>query len=484
MINKAIKVAYSHTDSIYKYDPATIYYDYQYILLENIYCPLITFNPEGELVSSIAQRFEWIGNDVHIKIRDTLKTIDGHEISAVDVEASLKRLFILQSNTHGDLKQMLCGDTKLSNLEDVCPNLQIKDAKTIVMRFKKIDPFLFSMLTSADFSIIPKNSIDSKTLKIVDYRNTSGPYYVEKDNGSGNIDLSANPGHFYYDKNMPQKVEIKNSEVNGKNHSLDMFEKGSIDLLTTIDSTPLDTIINYSQTHNDINLFKTIPIRLEALTFTATGETKLTREERFEIAGLIKGAILPHLLTNKGKEATIQIFPPFGQGALTREQIKDLEERFRAVKLKTCYKKFTVWNLSKDTWPQLQKIFPNAEFKYVMALPGRIDYKANGLQEPELFFHRTDTSIKEDISLFSYYMSGYLFSIHGAAGQRWINKYIETESLDERMKMFNELHYATLSKAITIPLTFSPYVALVRKPWEFKFLNLHAGTTFWRLRCN
>ena len=480
-----LNVAFPNNGAISDYDPAKIRYDYQYILLENLYSTLITYSQEGELVSSIAERFEWVGNEVHLIVRNSLKTIDGYEINAKDVEMSLKRLFLLQSNMHGDLKKMLCGNAELKNLEDTCPNLEIKDSHTIVMKFQKKDPFLFSMLTSADFSIIPRRSIDAKALNIIDYRNTSGPYYVEKDNGNGNMALAANPQHYNYSKNMPQKIKlVPSSRTNDSNSSLELFKKGLVDLITTIDTVKPPEIIAYAETQNNTNLFKTIPIQLESIRFTPTGEAKFSVKERFEISALMKKAILPDLLKGKGKEATIQIFPPFGQGTLTREQIQEIETEFNAVKATTFTKKFTAWNLPKDTWIKLKQYFPNAEFKHVRGVPGLVDYKANNLEEPELFFSTCDTSIKEDVSLFSYYMNGYFFSIHGKEGAKWIDNYVATESLETRMKLFNKLHYDTLSKAITIPLTFAPYVAIVRKPWRFNFLTLHAGTTLWRLRCD
>jgi len=484
MKNNNLKVAFPQTALIHEYDPAKIYYAHQYILLENLYCSLMNYSLTGELVSSIAERFEWIGSDAYFTLRKGLKTVDGHEINARDVEVSLKRLFILQSNTHGDLKKVLCGKSELKEIGDICPNLLVKDDYTVVMKLKKRDPFLFSMLTSADFSIIPRRAIDFKTLKILDYQNTSGPYYVRKDNGGGNIELEANLGHFYYSKDMPQKVKFIPSLIDGKSNSIRMFKEKKVDFVTTLDGSLASEVLDSPKTRNDVNLFKSIPIKLIAITFTPAGESRFSVAERFTIASLAKKAVLPFYLNRKGAESTIQIFPSFGQGALTGGQINTLQKKFSLTKADTFKKRFTAWNFPKESLAELSRYFPNAEFKQVKGLPGRIDYKGNSLSEPELFLQWTDTSIKEDISFFSYYMTGYFFSIHGAAGAAWIKRYSETADLDRRMKMCNKLHYDTVSKAITVPLTLSPYVAFARKPWKFRFLTLHAGTTFWRLRCN
>ena len=478
-----LRVAFPANDAISDYDPSKIHYAHQYIILENLYSQLVGYDIKGEIVSGIAERFEWVGNEVWFYIRRGLKTIDGNEITARDAELSLKRLFILQSNTHGDISRVLCGKKGIKTLSEKCENMRVEDDYTLVLVFPQKDPFLFSMLTSVDFSVLPERSIDHKTLKIIDYRNTSGPYYAEKTPASTTLELTANPGHFLYSDKMPVKIRLVPSRVDKKSISLTLFKEGKVDMLTTAETAGTESIRKYAEETKDVEMFKTIPIELAALTFTPSGVSRHTVAERFVIAALIKRALLPSL-TAGGAESTIQLFPPFGQGALTESQLASLNARFESVKNSVFSGKFTIWNLPRDSWTELQKIFPNADFKYVMAIPGHADYKALGLKEPDLFFHRTDTSIKEDISFFSYYMSGYFFSIHGEKGASWIKKYSRTENLGNRMKMLNQLHYETLSEAITIPLTFSPYIAIVKKPWRFDFFNLHAGTTFWRMRCN
>ena len=482
MNTTVLRVAFPANDDVFSYDPSKIFYAHQYILLENLFSQLVTYDTKGEIVSGIAERFEWAGSDARFVLRKNLTTIDGDKIDAHDVVLSMKRLFILQSNTHGDLGRLLCGGKILKSLEDNCENLCVENDYTLVMHFPRKDPFLFSMLTSVDFSVLPKRSVDNKTLKIIDFRNTSGPYYVEGKTGSTDIELAANPSHFCFSNKMPQRVKIVPALEDKRSRSLQLFKERSVDMLTTAEISNSAEIMKYSEASGDVELFKTIPIKLAALTFTPTGVLRLSIEERFQISALIKKIILPKLLNGGGAEAAPQLFPSFGQGALSSTQLKELESKSAMGKEDVFKGKFTVWNLPKDYWPDLQKHFPNAEFKYIMALPGHADYKKLGLEEPELFFHRTDTSIKEDISFFSYYMSGYFFSVHGEKGAAWVSDYAKTENLETRMRILNQLHFDTLISAITVPLTFSPYVAAVRKPWHFDFFALHAGTTFWRLK--
>ena len=483
MVTPQLRVAFPANDKLSDYDPAKIHYAHQYILLENLYSQLVGYDTKGEIVSGLAEKFEWVGSEVRFQIRKGLKTIDGREITARDAELSLKRLFILQSNTHGDISRAICGGKIIKKLSDKCENMLVKDSHTLILRFPHKDPFLFSMLTSVDFSVIPEKSFDHKTLKITDYKNTSGPYYAINSSTSGNIELAANPVHYHYSDRMPVKVLLLSSLSGAKSASLDLFKESKVDMLTTADIGGAETIRKYAESAGGVEMFKTIPIKLAALTFTPTGVSRLSVDERFIITALIKKTLLPSLAAG-GAEPTTQLFPPFGQGALSESQLNLVNARFEKVTDTVFPGKFTAWNLPKDSWPALKEVFPNADFKYVTAIPGHADYKALGLQEPDLFLRRTDTSIKEDISFFSYYMSGYFFSIHGKKGAEWVNKYSKTENLADRMKMLNKLHYDTLAGAITVPLTFSSYVAIARKPWRFDFFDLHAGTTFWRMRCN
>lgn len=481
MLIPQLRVAFPSKDKLSNYDPAKIYYAHQYILLENLYSQLVGYDTKGEIVSGIAEKFEWVGNEVRLQIRKGLKTIDGDEITAHDAELSLKRLFILQSNTHGDISRSLCGGKIIKKLSDKCENMLVEGNHTLVLHFPHKDPFLFSMLTSVDFSVIPAKSFDHETLKIIDYKNTSGPYYVANTSTPDSIELAANPGHYQYSDRMPTNVLIISSLTGKKYAPLDLFKERKVDMLTTADMWDAETILKHAESTSGVELFKTIPINLAAITFTPTGVSRLSVDERFIITALIKKTLLPSLTTG-GAEPATQLFPPFGQGALTEPQLNSINARFEKVTDTVFNGKFTAWNL--DSVPALQRIFPNADFKHSPGIPGHVDYKALGQEEPDLFFHRTDTSIKEDISFFAYYMSGYFFSIHGEEGEAWIKKYSRIENLDARMKMLNKLHYDTLSEAITVPLTFSPYVAIARKPWHFEFFNLHAGTTFWRMRWN
>ena len=108
MEKSVFRVAFPHRRPASAYDPAKIPYDSHYFFLQNIYSPLVEYSLNGELVSAVAEKFQWIGTEAHFKIRPDLRTIDGDKIDANDAAMSFKRLFMIGGNTHGDLKRMLC----------------------------------------------------------------------------------------------------------------------------------------------------------------------------------------------------------------------------------------------------------------------------------------------------------------------------------------------------------------------------------------
>lgn len=480
-----LKVAYPFNHLISSYDPAKIHYDSQYVLLENLYSSLIVYNSDNQLVSGLAERFYWQGNEAWFELRKGVRTVDGYEITAKDVENSFKRLFILGTNTHGDLKKDLCGNVNIKKLSDKCKNLIVKDKYTVVMRFKEHNPFLFSMLTSMDFGIVPEISIDKKTLNITDYRNTSGAYYVDRDLGEGNFILLANHNHFLHKDNTAKVVEIKNSVINGENKSLEMFKKGEVDLITTINGGIISDVLSYHQDNKKrSNLFETYKIHLIHLTFTPTGVKNFSLDERFRIVSLLRKIIISDYKDKRGFEEEYQLFPDFGGGALTKEQLSKITKKIN-MDVERFDKKIDIWGFPRlakgNIMDIIKKKFPKAEIHIVRGIPGYVDYKKVGLKEPDIYFSGGDVSIKEDVTLIAYYMSGYFFHIHGEEGKRWIERYKAEKDVRERLKMFNELHYKTLSKCVTVPIGFTPYVAIVKKPWEFDYSRIYAGNPFWRI---
>jgi len=138
---------------------------------------------------------------VSIFFKNPSKTIDGYVIDAASVKASLDRIMLSETNTHGTLKFYL-DNANNKPIKASEGQLSIKVAKA------QWAPFVLNLLTSMDFSIVPKESLDSTGTKIIDYRNTSGFYFVETSDNNGNLLLKANSKHINYTGTMPDTVKF------------------------------------------------------------------------------------------------------------------------------------------------------------------------------------------------------------------------------------------------------------------------------------
>lgn len=483
------RVAFKYDKAAEFYDPTNISFAPEYDFLENIYSTLVEYSPAGELVGSLADSFEWVGTEARFRIRPDLQTIDGKSIDANDVEASFKRLFILGGNTHGDLKDVICPDNNLKSLSDKCPGMEVRDSgQTFVFKLKEKKVFLFPMLTSIDFAIIPTDSIDKSTLKIKDYRNTSGPYFVSKDSPAGEVELSANPRHFHYSRKIPQEVIFVPAGKTGPLESLDLFSKNKADFITTIDSIPPDIIIDYAAKHSgEVSLHTTHALDTFLLIFTAKGMRTFSETERFAIGNEYRKLFLMDCMKKPGYEAAEQVFPAFVGGGLSEEQLAVIRAKMSGVVTRAIKgRKLDIWNVnftaSFDTIEtEFKKIFPGATMQRLRKIPGRVDYAIEKLNEPDFYLMRTDMGFQEDINLLSYYFGIDFFYLDKAERKNWLRKYITTHDKNERLVRLRELHFNTLSKAAIIPLAKAPYTALARKPWGFNMSKYHANDPVWRI---
>lgn len=477
----SMKVASSFIDPVNNLDTSRILYQTEYMLLDNIYSPLVEYSSEGKLVSGLAEKFEWDGNNAVFKIRPNIRTISGEEITAEDAAVSIKRLLILQSNTHGNLKQILCKDLKLLKTKDFCPGIQVLDKHTMVLRFPKREFFLFPELTSIDFAVIPKKAIDPVTLKIIDYKNTSGPYYVDKDLGNGYIELKANPFHYHFSSKMPQKIKLIPSGQKDSKESIFLFSNKSIDHITTKDPSAWMPY-EYAKAHKYTNIHETYPIHMYVIVFTNKGMNNLTKSERFLIGQTLKMLFLKKYLKRPGYQEAWQIIPIFGEGRLLKTQEEILKKSFKNLKIKILNKKFTCWNYFGAENAELKNFFPNGNFIWSSDMP--TPDKDKNADYPDCYLYQGDASFYEDIGFISYYMSLDFWDIPKNKKMGWIRNYENNSSKKDRLNILRELHFKSLLSGKIFPIAFRPYYALTRKPWRMDFPKYFAKNPLWKISKN
>ncbi len=484
-----MKVSFPYNQPVSFYDPQKIYLSPEYTFLENIYSTLIQKDTDGTLKPSVADDFFWNGNHAHFKIKNDLKTKDGHTIDAFDVEVTLKRNLILGGNTHGNLKAMLCPDVQLKDLDSDCRSIQvIRDRNEIVLKFTEPKFYLFSMLTGMDFAIIPRASLDPISLKIIDYRQTSGPYYVDADHGNGNIHLSANPNHFHYSKDMPLQVILVPTCNSSLDESIRLFSDNKIDLITTIDQAPHEEILKYAQ-KNEVSVHVTDPLRSFMIHFTKKGLSRFSIAQRLAFAKKLKQNLLELFNDRLRYESLNSIFPNLAFCSLSAEQSSAIENLISSLP-ESEFSSPMVGAMLRcpqidPCSPILIRKLPQVKFYVTDQHPGFAnERRAENLHDDELDFYiaGTDMGMTEDVGLISYAANAGFFDLNGKTPRDWLLNYLDERDPNTRKEVLIDLHYATIVNAVTVPLMISPYVSMAKKNWKFNHSTIFASDAIWRMR--
>ena len=482
--SKNLRVAFPSNSNIEKYEPTQIHFAYQYIFLESIYSPLIELsNDTGSPVASIAREYYWKGSELHMVIRDDLKTVDGYNIGIDDVVTSLKRLLILSRNTHGDFKSLLCPDVELTNLEQNCPSM-VADGNTLILKLVAHRDFLIPMLASIDFAIIPRTSIDPQSLKIVDYRNTSGPYYVAKDNGKGHITLKANPQHFHFNNRMAPEITLVPTKGMSREQVVEHYNKGEYDHITTIEGIPIEAFKRIERKENRFH--ESIYIQTEIAYITEQGKKRLPLIKRLAFAKALQKSFHHHYKNKDGYKTIRQFFLPLGHQGLSPKEEYLLEQKFDSIPMEESGEGVSL-GIFKSHPKILQKYhtisktyMPNLRVERAKAIPAFSQLADKDI--PDYIIVNTDSGFLEDIGLLSYTINAGYFGLFPREGKAWLEDYMNTPEKNERLKKLKTMHLKSLMEGLMLPLLSTPYLAVTRKPWHPELSALFANNPLWKIR--
>ncbi len=479
---RTLRVAFPVKLKAAAYEPTNINLDHEYIFLENVFSPLVEISKDGSIESGVAEKMDWIGDELKLTIRKTLKTASGKQITPDDVVFSLKRLLVLSGNTHGNFKDIVCPGVNLKTVEDDCPGIR-KDQDSVYLNAKGRKSFLMPMLGAIDFAVIPRSSVDPKTLKIVDFSETSGPYWLEKEDESGEATLKLNPHHYFASKDVAEKIVFVPTDTTKPESSLKDLEEGRVDHLTTIDASKADKIIRFAQKHPDFESHVTMKIRSLFIVFTERGRKELSSDERRYIGDKMKTVFSSIYAEIPGFEQRAEFFPSLGEGGLTQAQREKLES-MRELKKAEPKKHFKIGIIKRtgyEEWANpIAAALPQAECYKETNVP---DFKKYDRPDdvPHAWIASTDTGFMEDISLISYSLNAGLLGLSKEQRSKWLADYMATDDKGSRINKLKELHYQALAEPAIVPLIASPYAALARKPWKIELSDLYANNQLWRI---
>ena len=486
VMSDTLRVAFPRNTSAKNYEPTRIHLAPEYIFLENTFSPLVELSPEDASIrSGVAEKWEWSNDELHFFIRDGLKTIDGKAITAEDAAFSLKRLLVKTQNTHGNLKDLVCGGADVKSIEDACEGIAFK-GNELILKIAGKSAFILPMLSGIDFAIIPKSSVDPKTLDIIDYRNTSGPYYVSKDSETGNIEFAANPGHYHYSKDIPQKIQMIPVDPKDKSGSLQLFKDGQIDFITTIDSARSEEVYELGQASSGSVFHSTANIRTYSLFFSERGIKELSRDQRILIGQKIKQSINDFFLKLPGYENTNQFFPQSGDGAIDTALAKQIAERpLPELSLKKIKFWMTIVRVGNQEIykKQISAALPFAIVTEGTTLPAFQEFDTLS-DMPHAHISGPDTGFNEDISLISYSLTAGFFGLSEKERQAWLAEYMSKPRKDDRIQMLQKIHEDALREALLVPLFSGPYTALARSGWKIHLSKILANNPLWLITKN
>lgn len=482
--NSEIRVAFPYNKSAKFYEPTRIHLAPEYIFLENTFSPLVEVSPKDAAIKpGIAESWSWNGSEIRLKIRTGLKTIDGYEITAKDAEFSLKRVLVKTGNTHGNFQSLVCGAANLKSVDDKCDGIRV-EGNDLILKVTGKSAFILPMLTGIDFAIIPRRSVDPATLDIVDYRNTSGPYYVSKDDENGNLELSINPAHYHANDKIPQTIKLMPVDRTDKTASLKLFEDKKVDLVTTIDAARPEEVIGLANRMKNATLHTTANIRSIVLVFTERGLKELSADQRLTIGNKVREALVPYFKTLPGYEVAAQFFPSYSEGALSDEVVKKLSQ-LSASKLESLDKplKMTVVRVGDISAFRslLKEKLPTIQVGEGQNVPAFSKY-ANESEMPHMFIGGPDTGYSEDISLISYALVSGTFGMNSKERSAWLAKYMAEPEKENRLKLLRQIHEASIREGVLVPLLACPYTALAQNGWQIGLSQLFANNPIWLIK--
>ena len=475
-----LKVAFTGQKRVDSYDPAHIRFAPEYFLLESLYSTLIERPDDGGgSIPSVAKEYYWKGNDLHFVIREDLTTIDGHSITIDDVLFSLKRLIILSENTHGDFKNLICPDAELKSVEEDCPRM-VKKGNTLILKMDAQWDFLIPMLAAIDFAIIPRRSVDPKTLKITDYRNTSGPYYVKKDEGKGNILLCANPQHFHFHKDMAEQIALIPTAGMNQKKVLNLFNANEINCVSALSMISFNELKNIDR--SNVHIHETIPIRMKLAYITEKGKRRLPLEKRLAFAKLLQQSFHAYYADKEGYENSKQFFLPFGQdGPVLDEKMESVDTEI--VRLGEDIF-LGIYESKENGLEALSKIaktgMPKLNTAQAKGLPAFTNLSDE--DTPDYIIVKTDSGHPGNLNLLSYTMNSGLFGLSKEEGKAWLKDYMKAVDKKERDKKLKKMELDSLLQGWMVPLFSTPYITITKKPWEAQLSNFYPNSPLWKIR--
>jgi hypothetical protein len=459
--------------SIESLDTALIRTADEYLILQNLFSPLFQSTDSGQIEGILVDSVEWQDNSLIVRMKSGLTTVDGHGIDARDAVFSLKRLMILQSNTHARLTDLFRECASLNSVDEDCTGVRLIDNLTFSLRPDNEKIWLLETLTSQDFGVIPRLSVDQKTLKIVDYRNTSGPYFVSESFSEHGFRVQAHDKHPLFEgrEGFPKSALFKALVGRAAESLSRSFLEGSFTYYPKYFAPGASELAKIrSQEPDAVDEHSTQISFTRAIRFTARGMKELNQDERFRIGNTFFEALsAPYRRDGLLLSPLYTFYSESADGALRDDELARITAS-RGTEVLAEVKSLELGCLtgSKSILAPLvkhEKLELNIiEFDDIAA--NRVS-SSDEVHEPHLYFVSTDSDPKAALSGVSNVISNLLFHTKQADADIWLKNFATEESRGIRNEMLRAVHRRALESGQLVPLYGFPASSVIRKPWSF-----------------
>lgn len=463
----------------------------EYLILQNLYSPLFQSADSGEIEGVLVDSVEWQAHQLIIKMKAGLTTVDGHRIDARDAVFSLKRLMVLQSNTHARLADLFPNCANLKSVDDQCPEVRIIDDLTFSLSPQNERIWLLETLTSEDFAVIPIQSVDPETLKIQDYRNTSGPFFVSEDFGVNGFRLRAHEAHplFSGRSGFPTSVLFRAMIGPDAENLARSFLEGKFTYYPKYFAPGASELAKISRgAVGPVEVHSTQLSFTRVIRFTKRGMTELSQKERFRIGNAFFESLSSHYRKDGLSIAPLYAFyPESADGALLNEDLAAIKSA-RGVENLT-----ETMHLEVGCLPGAKALLTPfvqhdrlqleiTEYDDIVANRVAADHS---VREPHLYYISTDADPKAALSGVSNVISNLFLHVEKDDADAWLRVFAGEESREKRNEMLRILHQQALETAQLIPLYGFPASSVIRSPWTFSdFPKRIVVDALWLLKPN
>jgi hypothetical protein len=477
-----IRIGYPAPTELSQFDPARVQLAQQYFVLENLYSTLIERDHSGAIQPGLASNFGWIEDEIFLEIPDNLKASDGLPLSITDVLYSFKRLLLLGTSTHGDLKNLICDGKSIKTIEDECDGIRIEKNR-ILLKPKVKTSSIFDQLATIDFAIIPERSTNKKTLSISDHSITSGRYSVESRGIDGRIVLKVNQHHPKFNSLNPEKAEL--IQTNGQSEtSMDLFRTGKIDFISTLETNNVIQKLSEYVSENDASIHTTAKVRLELIHFTSRGMS-LPPKRRWAIAKRIRDQYVRLKGNQRGIEETHQYFPEGGYGSLDNDALLNITQSLNNADPGELGDRLIVGAIKRnfdETSKLVQAALPKAKTAQLEILPEYVPSKLASSEDfPHVYIITMDTGFLELLpNIVNTVKSGF-FGRSKEERATWLDQYLKEPSKLVRQKKLKNFHLLSLEDPVIVPMLRTPYAGVLRANWKGDFSDFFPNVPIWQI---